>query len=266
MQEAPKYASEAESDVNSETDESSDISSFVSDNEESYDNSDVSAEQYEGEENSFDTVDADEFVNTVDEEETEVPHEIEGYEPEKKEIEMKIPADAPIENILADDTIDDKTSANDSAEETKDAEDDLSFMDDFHSTENSESSQELDETLSQDNEQLTEDDLDFIENSQNEIQNQEEDFADEEFDDENFDNVQDTPVVPVYETEDEDVDSDSADDNIGFKAGDQVTHPRYGNGVVEKIIKYGNKTLCSITFENVGRRLLDPSVSDFEKI
>lgn len=266
MQEAPKYASESESDVNSETDESSDISSFVSDNEESYDNSDVSAEQYEGEENSFDTVDADEFVNTVDEEETEVPHEIEGYEPEKNEIEMEIPADAPIENILADDTIDDKTSANDSAEETKDAEDDLSFMDDFHSTENSESSQELDETLSQDNEQLTEDDLDFIENSQNEIQNQEEDFADEEFDDENFDNVQDTPVVPVYETEDEDVDSDSADDNIGFKAGDQVTHPRYGNGVVEKIIKYGNKTLCSITFENVGRRLLDPSVSDFEKI
>ena len=67
----------------------------------------------------------------------------------------------------------------------------------------------------------------------------------------------------MYETEDE---TEQSVSNIGFVAGDKVSHPRYGNGVVEKIIKYGNKTLCSITFENVGRRLLDPSVSDFEKI
>ena len=70
-------------------------------------------------------------------------------------------------------------------------------------------------------------------------------------------------MVPVYDTEDGE---EIADENIGFKAGDRVSHPRYGNGTVEKIIKYGNKTLCSIDFENVGRRLLDPSISDFEKI
>ena len=57
---------------------------------------------------------------------------------------------------------------------------------------------------------------------------------------------------------------DTAD--IGFKQGDNVTHPRYGNGVVEKVIKYGNKILCSISFDNVGRRLLDPAISEIQKI
>ena len=275
LQEAPKHVSISEQDVNTKTDESADISSFVSDNEEDYDNSDIATEQYGDEEpvtaagdkeNSFETVDTEEFVNAV-EEETEVPHEIESYESEEDEIEQELHTDPQIENILADETIDDETSvADETAIETKDDEDDLSFMDDFHSLDDSENSQRHEDSQTQDNEQLTEDDLDFIENSQNEIQNSEGDFSDEEFDDENFDNVQDTPVVPVYETEDEDIDSDISGANIGFKAGDQVTHPRYGNGVVEKIIKYGNKTLCSITFENVGRRLLDPSVSDFEKI
>ena len=56
------------------------------------------------------------------------------------------------------------------------------------------------------------------------------------------------------------------DEEIDYKQGDIVNHPRYGQGTVEKIIKYGNKTLCSIYFENVGRRLLDPSISEFEKV
>ena len=36
--------------------------------------------------------------------------------------------------------------------------------------------------------------------------------------------------------------------------------------VIEKLIKYGNKTLCSISFENIGRRLLDPAISELQKI
>ena len=28
------------------------------------------------------------------------------------------------------------------------------------------------------------------------------------------------------------------------------------------MINYGNKTLCSISFVNIGRRLLDPSLSE----
>ena len=73
------------------------------------------------------------------------------------------------------------------------------------------------------------------------------------------------PVVPVYPAEDQS-ESVSDDDGLEFKQGDSVTHPRYGKGFVEKIIKYGNKTLCSIAFDNVGRRLLDPSISELTKI
>lgn len=51
-----------------------------------------------------------------------------------------------------------------------------------------------------------------------------------------------------------------------FEQGDRVTHPKYGEGVVEKMIKYGNKTLCSINFVNIGRRLLDPAISEIEKV
>ena len=70
------------------------------------------------------------------------------------------------------------------------------------------------------------------------------------------------PVVPVYPAGSEDLGDDNGTD---FKQGDTVSHPRYGRGVIEKIIKYGNKTLCSISFENVGRRLLDPSISELTK-
>lgn len=86
---------------------------------------------------------------------------------------------------------------------------------------------------------LTEDDLNFIEDINT---------VDEE----------NPPVVPVYPAED-----------LGsapvFEQGDRVTHPKYGEGVVEKMIKYGNKTLCSINFVNVGRRLLDPAISEISK-
>ena len=70
------------------------------------------------------------------------------------------------------------------------------------------------------------------------------------------------PVVPVYPAGSEELGDDNGTD---FKQGDTVSHPRYGRGVIEKIIKYGNKTLCSIAFDNVGRRLLDPSISELSK-
>lgn len=67
--------------------------------------------------------------------------------------------------------------------------------------------------------------------------------------------------IPVYPTEEP-----VEDDTIAFNQGDTVSHPKYGKGVIEKLIKYGNKTLCSISFEEVGRRLLDPSISQLQKI
>lgn len=67
----------------------------------------------------------------------------------------------------------------------------------------------------------------------------------------------DLPVFPTEEVTDSDID---------LEQGDTVSHPKYGKGVVEKLIKYGNKTLCSIAFEEVGRRLLDPTISEFQKL
>lgn len=90
---------------------------------------------------------------------------------------------------------------------------------------------------------LTEDDLNFIE-------------------DVNIGaNIQEEVNVPVYPAE-----TPVRDDIPGFEQGDRVTHPKYGEGVVEKMIKYGNKTLCSINFVNIGRRLLDPAISEIEKV
>ena len=74
---------------------------------------------------------------------------------------------------------------------------------------------------------------------------------------------EDTPVVPIYSAQDD----LSTEEGFDFVQGDTVEHKKYGRGIIEKIIKYGNKTLCSITFENnVGRRLLDPTITEIVKI
>ncbi len=77
------------------------------------------------------------------------------------------------------------------------------------------------------------------------------DFIDEDADD-------DSQIVPIYTPEE----INESNDAPLFESGDVVTHPKYGQGVVEKMINYGNKTLCSISFVNIGRRLLDPNLSE----
>ena len=64
-----------------------------------------------------------------------------------------------------------------------------------------------------------------------------------------------TPKEPVLQRE-----------PVVFEAGNRVSHAKYGVGIVEKIMSYGKKTLCCIQFDNVGRKLLDPSVTLIEKI
>lgn len=59
--------------------------------------------------------------------------------------------------------------------------------------------------------------------------------------------------IPVYST------SDLDSEYIEFNEGDNVYHDRYGHGVINRIIATGEKKLCSIQFENFGRRLLDPN-------
>ena len=89
---------------------------------------------------------------------------------------------------------------------------------------------------------LTEDDLNFIQ-------------------DVNSPTTEDS--LPVYPAESPNA---ATQEGPAFAAGDHVSHPKYGEGVVEKIIRYGNKALCSISFINVGRRLLDPAISEITKL
>lgn len=69
------------------------------------------------------------------------------------------------------------------------------------------------------------------------------------------------PIVPIYNAEDIE-----AQEPQNFEAGDRVSSPKYGEGIVEKMIKYGNKMLCSIEFPNIGRRLLDPAMTEIKKL
>lgn len=71
-----------------------------------------------------------------------------------------------------------------------------------------------------------------------------------------------TPIVPVYGA---DIPAEDIVISDTIEQGDSVVHAKYGNGVVEKMIKYGTKTLYSINFDNVGRRLLDPTLTEIKK-
>ena len=51
-----------------------------------------------------------------------------------------------------------------------------------------------------------------------------------------------------------------------FAQGTYVHHPKYGRGVVEKVINYGTKELCLIIFDSEGRKLLDPNIAELKQI
>lgn len=120
--------------------------------------------------------------------------------------------------------------------------------------------QEVIEPSYEQEEVLTEDDLNFME--ENQIVQSDDVFGATEIIEPSGYVEESTPVVPIYPVEDPIPELSAGE----FQRGDTVTHIRYGRGVIEKIIKYGNKNLCAITFENVGRRLLDPSISELTKI
>lgn len=164
----------------------------------------------------------------------------------------------PVSNILDDESI--------SEEDQGLTEDDLE-LDPIPEQEDLQSFDEedlTDEPLDEDSTALTEDDLNFIDDNQiaqpSSMYEEQEPEITEDYQESPYIEEQ-TPVVPVYPAEQE-----PTEESGDFQQGDSVTHPRYGRGVVEKIIKYGNKTLCSISFENVGRRLLDPTISELKKL
>ena len=71
-----------------------------------------------------------------------------------------------------------------------------------------------------------------------------------------------TPMVPIYDAEIPQEDLVKSDP---IEQGDTVMHAKYGKGVVEKMVKYGTKTLYSINFQNSGRTLLDPTITEIKK-
>ncbi|MCR5266111.1 MAG: hypothetical protein K6E29_05900 [Cyanobacteria bacterium RUI128] len=71
------------------------------------------------------------------------------------------------------------------------------------------------------------------------------------------------PAVPEYSADIPEEDKVNSDP---VKEGDRVFHQEFGEGVVEKMINYGDKILCSVNFASVGRRLLNPEISEMKKI
>ncbi len=111
---------------------------------------------------------------------------------------------------------------------------------------------------------FSEDDLDFIDNLNN-------DTVTDDFVTEIQDNAEpELPktAVPIYpaHSKDDTVNSDTDEKLTQFKEGSFVYHPKYGKGIVEKIINYGSKNFCSIQFDTNGRRLLDLSLAELQLV
>lgn len=118
---------------------------------------------------------------------------------------------------------------------------------------------DFEELPSEEPDELTEDDLNLIDNlADDEIQLTGDEVTDE------FPEVieeEQAPMLPLYEADD--IEEKEVQN---FEPGDRVSTAKYGEGVVEKMIKYGNKMLCSIEFPNIGRRLLDPAMTEITKL
>ena len=71
-----------------------------------------------------------------------------------------------------------------------------------------------------------------------------------------------TPAVPIYSAE---IPEEAIVQSDPIQQGDRVIHVKFGIGVVEKIFSYGTKNFCSINFENIGRKVLDPNVTELKR-
>ena len=119
--------------------------------------------------------------------------------------------------------------------------------------------------------QDTENDEDLLDLIGGENQNQQadDDFELEEITQENAQEQIEEPEparqeqLPVYDANYAQSDKKSA---LNLKEGDLVKHSKFGVGTITKITTHGEKVLCFINFDNLGRKLLDPELSQLEKI
>ena len=202
--------------------------------------------------------DEDNFIEVTPENE---PEELPEQEvelislPEEDEI-LEEPQEYSEEESQEDDSDYEIAENNSNEQETDDIDlDDLDFLDDVSDGKNQYSQEDEDELL------------DLLSESDEVNQNEEINLDDIDFDEVDSSEPERTvppkEKLPVYEANYEKTPKQSS---IELNEGDLVKHNKYGLGTVKKLINHGNKIMCFINFEDFGRRLLDPEISQLEKI
>ena len=64
-------------------------------------------------------------------------------------------------------------------------------------------------------------------------------------------------TLPIFNNEE----TDEEPYEHEFFEGMKVSHQKYGTGSILKVVKYSNRCLLQIEFENSGKRLLDPKIA-----
>lgn len=200
------------------------------------------------------------FLSDADETPTFEQEAFEGREILEEQVAKDV--DAALYRKLEEETLETENDVNPEVllddEEPELSESDLDFIQSMPIEDNSQEVYSSDEFL-QEEEQPSVEDLEASVLDEGAIEELEVEDNTHDFIDDDADNgVDESQMVPIYTPEEMNESSDAP----LFESGDVVTHPKYGQGVVEKMINYGNKTLCSISFVNIGRRLLDPNLSE----
>ncbi len=69
-------------------------------------------------------------------------------------------------------------------------------------------------------------------------------------------------ALPIFKNNEEEEDVPEYD----FVEGMKVTHEKYGAGSIIKVVKYSNRCLLQIEFEQTGKRLLDPKIAKIKPL
>ncbi len=74
----------------------------------------------------------------------------------------------------------------------------------------------------------------------------------------NIDNMEEKENLPIFKEEQETTEQQE------FKSGDVISHNKYGRGTVIKTMRYENRQLLQIEFEDAGKKLLDPKIANIK--
>ena len=69
-------------------------------------------------------------------------------------------------------------------------------------------------------------------------------------------------ALPIFNNNEEEQDTPEYD----FQEGMRVSHEKYGAGSILKVVKYSNRCLLQIEFEETGKRLLDPKIAKIKPV